>query len=108
MEEAPNTRTFSGEMKDAYLINPLWSGIFFIAGGVITVVIGIVVFIITDASAVSDKVFAVEALIGGLLTDFLLRRYAHRRLVVGPKLTIAFVWIWPLLCLYVFIFEPLN
>ena len=107
MEETQNG-LHTSNIKDVYLINPLWSGIFFILGGIITVLIGMTFFMFTGLSAESDKLFALEALAGGLLADFILKKYAHRRLVVGPKLTIPLLWIWPLLCLYVFIFEPLT
>lgn len=108
MEQSQPSNPGTADLQNAYIINPLWAGVFFILGGVLTVVIGVLVFLTTNASAASDQVFAVEALVGGLATDFLLRRYAHRRLVVGPKLTIPFAWIWPFLCLYVFIFQPLS
>lgn len=108
MDESQHLNQNNPELEDAYIINPLWAGVFFILGGVITVSLGVLVFLTTDASAASDRVFAVEALAGGLATDYVLRRFAHKRLVVGPKLIIPFVWIWPLLCLYVFIFQPLS
>jgi hypothetical protein len=100
-----NTNGSTFELKKAYLINPIWSGLFFIIGGVIVILIGVPVRFITGLSAASDQVFAVEALVSGLLTEQVFKYWLKRKLVLAPKVEIPFHYIWPWLCVYFFFRE---
>jgi hypothetical protein len=102
MDDNPNKEG----LKTTYLIYPQWSALFFVIGGAFLLLIGISVRFILDLSASSDRVFAVEALLSGLLVELVFRRVLNRKLVLVPKLEIPFIYFWPLLCLYVFIAQP--
>lgn len=71
-------------------------------------VIGVSVRFMLGFSAASDQIFAAEALISGVATDLLLRRFKQLRLLIAPKVEIPFVYLWSLLCLYVFIARPFE
>lgn len=96
------------DLKSTYIIYPHWGAFFFLAGAVVLVVIGVSVFLILGLSASSDRVFASEALLSGLIVDLGFRHILNRKLVLAPKLEIPFIYLWPLLCLYVFIFCPFE
>lgn len=98
----------ANELVDAPLIYPHWAALFFLAGGALVVITGALVWMVTGLSAQSDQVFAVEALVAGLGVDIILRHFFRRRLVIAPKLNIPLTFLWPLLCMYVFIFQPLS
>ena len=89
------------------MISPIWAGVFFVIGGIITTAIGLVAWQF-GFSASDDRVFAIEALAGGLLTIQAMQKFFDKRFVVAPKVTIPFFYIWILLSLYVFIFKPLE
>lgn len=95
-------------LKSVYFINPLYAGVFFVVGFIFLLVIGISVRFLLGYSAESDRVFAMEALVSGVLTDLVLRYVMHRRLMLLPKLPIPFIYLWPLLCLYVYIARPFE
>lgn len=96
------------KLKTTYLIFPHWGALFFLMGGGFLLVIGVSVRFLLELSAASDRVFAAEALISGLATELVFRWIMHRKLVVAPKVEIPFVYLWPLLCLYVFIARPFE
>ncbi len=77
-------------------------------GGAITVVVGVLVRFLLGFSAASDVVFGIDALIGGVSAEFVFRRVLGRKLVVAPKVEIPFLYVWPLLCLYVMIARPFE
>ncbi len=95
-------------LKSTYLVYPHWGALFFLIGGILLLVIGVSVRYILGLSAVSDRVFAIEALLSGLLAELVFRRRLNRKLVVAPKVEIPFFYLWPLLCLYVFIARPFE
>ena len=95
-------------LKTTYIIAPQWGVLFFLIGGAFLLVIGVAIRFLLGYSAASDQVFAIEALISGLAADLVIRRFIHRRLVIAPKVEIPFMYIWPLLCLYVFIMRPFE
>lgn len=90
------------------VIAPHWGALFFAIGGVFLLLIGILVRFLLGFSAESDQVFAIEALISGIATDLVFRQFMSRRLVLAPKIEIPFMYIWPLLCLYVFVMRPFE
>ena len=96
------------KLKDTYLIFPQWGALWFLMGGGFLLAIGVSVRFLLGLSSASDQVFAIEALISGLATDFVFRRFMRRRLVVAPKVKIPFVYLWTLLSLYVFIARPFE
>ncbi|MCK5050207.1 MAG: hypothetical protein KAS53_00610 [Candidatus Cloacimonetes bacterium] len=95
-------------LKTTFLIYPYWGALFLLIGGAFLVVIGISVRLILGLSAVSDRVFAIEALLSGFLAELVFRRLLNRKLVIAPKLKIPFIYFWPLLCFYVFIARPFE
>lgn len=95
-------------LKTTHIIAPHWGALFFVIGGAFLLLIGVSVRFLLGFSAASDQVFAIEALISGLAADLVFRRFMRRRLVVAPKVEVPFVYIWPLLCLYVFIARPFE
>jgi hypothetical protein len=97
------------ELELISLIRPHWYALFFVSGAVILIVVGLSIGITTGLSAADDRVFAVEALISGLLAEFLVfRRLLKKRLVLILKWPVPFVYFWPLLCLYVFVARPFE
>ncbi len=103
-----NNSTKKEDLKVTYIIYPHWAALFSLVGGVFVVVIGVSVWLISGLSASSDRVFAIEALLSGLLVDLGFRCILNRKLVLAPKLEIPFIYLWLLLCLYVFITQPLK
>lgn len=95
-------------LKSTYIISPQWGALFFIIGGAFLLLTGIPVRFLLDLSASSDRVFSIEALISGIGVELVFRRFLRRKLVVAPKLEIPFIYLWPLLCLYVFIATPFE
>jgi|GEM_PF-6974764 len=96
------------DLKNAYVIAPHWGGLFFVIGGAVLLIIGLSVWTLFGLSAASDQVFAIEALISGFSADIILKRFMRRKLLIAPKVGIPFMYIWPLLCLYVFIVHPFE
>jgi hypothetical protein len=94
--------------KKTYLIYPQWGIVFFLMGGVFLLLIGLSASFLFGISATSDRVFATEALFSGILVEIVLKKIFKRRLVISPKVEIPFIYIWPLLCLYVFIVRPFE
>jgi len=92
----------------AYFIVSGWSLLFFLIGGAILLVGGLSLTLLTGLSATSDRVFAIEALVSGLLADLAIRRFFRKRLVVAPKIEIPLVYVWPLLCVYIFLARPFE
>ncbi len=91
------------------LSQPYWHALFFVIGGVLLLVVGLTATLLFGVSAADDRVFAVEALISGLLADFLFfRRLMKRKLVLLAKPQIQFSYVWPLLCIYVFLARPFE
>ena len=82
------------QLQRAYLIKPQWHVIFFILGLIILILIGIPVRFITGLSSADDKVFAVEALIAGLLTEVVIKKWFHKELYLFPKLNLRFTYFW--------------
>jgi hypothetical protein len=95
-------------LKTTYVIAPHWGILFFLIGGAFLLLIGISVRFLIGLSSASDQVFAVEALISGIAADLMFRRFMHRKLVVAPKVEIPLIYVWPLLCIYVFIAQPFE
>lgn len=95
-------------LKTTYIIAPHWGALFFLIGGAFLLLIGASVRFLLGFSAASDQIFAIEALISGLAADLAFRRFMRRRLVVAPKVEITFMYLWSLLCLYVFIMRPFE
>jgi hypothetical protein len=95
-------------LKTTHIIAPHWGAMFLMIGGAFLLLLGVWVRFLLGFSAASDQVFAIEALISGLAADLVFRRFMRRRLVVAPKVEIPFMYIWPLLCLYVFIARPFE
>lgn len=86
-----------------------WHALFFVIGGAILLVVGLTATLLLGVSAADDRIFAVEALISGLLTEFFFfRRLLSKRLALLLKPQILFVYVWPLLCLYVFVTRPFE
>lgn len=94
--------------KPVYVINPLYAGLFFVVGLAFLLVIGVSVRFVLGYSAASDRVFAIEALVSGVLANLVIRYAMHRRLMLIPKLPIPFIYFWPLLCLYIYIARPFE
>jgi hypothetical protein len=96
------------EKLSTYIIYPQWGLLFFIIGGAFLLVIGLAVRFILGYSAESDQVFAIEALISGIAADQVFRRLMHRKLVIAPKVEVPFIYVWPVLCVYVFLMRPFE
>lgn len=94
--------------KKAYIIYPHWLALFSILGGVLVIIIGVFVRFILGLSSSSDQVFAVNALIAGILVELGFRFWLKRPLVLAPKIEIPFYFIWPLICLYIFLARPFE
>ena len=95
-------------IEKVYLIKPVWHGLFFVLGLIILLLIGIPVRFITGLSSADDRVFAVEALITGLLTERVIKYWFHKELYLFPKLNLRFAYFWIGLGIYVFIFQPFE
>lgn len=95
-------------LEKVYLIKPLWHFLFFIIGGAILIIIGIPFRFITGLSAADDRVFAVEALLAGLLAEFVIKKWFKKELYLFPKWNIRFYYFWILLSIYVFISQPFE
>lgn len=98
----------NSETKRVYLNKPVWHFIFFLFGLIIVLLIGIPVWFITGLSSADDRVFAVEALIAGLLSEFVIKKWFHKELYLFPKLNFRFYYFWILLSFYVFAFQPFE
>ncbi len=94
--------------KPISLIKPHWHALFFVIGGAILIVIGLTLTMTTGLSAASDRIFAIEALISGLITEVIFRKALNKRLIFLESIPVPFWVFWPLLCLYVFIFTPFE
>jgi hypothetical protein len=95
-------------LEETPLIAPHWGLVFILIGGALLLVIGIPVRLILGLSGASDQVFAVEAFGSGIAADLLLRRFARRKLVVAPNVGIPLLYVWSLLCGYVFVARPFE
>jgi len=95
-------------LKPACIFAPKWGALFFLIGGAFLLVMGVLVRFLLGFSARSDQVFAIEALVTGVATDLVFRRFFRCRLVVAPKIDISFLYLWLLLCLYVFFIRPFE
>lgn len=98
----------NNEFGKVYLIKPFWHFLFFIIGLIVLLLIGIAVRLITGLSSVDDHVFAVEALVSGLLAELIIKKWFHKELYLFPKLNIRFYYFWIVLSLYVFVFQPFE
>ena len=96
------------DLEKVYLITPLWHLLFFVMGAFILILIGISVRLITGLSSSDDRVFAVEALVTGLLTEIVIKKWFHKELYLFPKLNLRFYYFWIFLSFYVFIFQPFE
>ncbi len=96
------------DSRYASMVNPKWAALFFFGGGAVLIVLGVLVRVLLGLSAASDRVFAVEALISGLVVIWFIHFRLQLKLVVSPIVRIPFVYVWLLLCAYVFLFEPLE
>ena len=98
----------ANDSRYASMVNPKWAAAFFFGGGAVLIVLGVLVRVLLGLSAASDRVFAVEALISGLLVIWFIHFRFQIKLMVTPILRIPFVYVWILLCAYVFLFQPLQ
>lgn len=96
------------EIRDVCLDEPHWHALFFVIGGAVLLAIGLTVRFTTGLSAADDRVFAVEALASGLVVDFMFRKLLHKRLTLIAAWPTRFIYVWPLLCLFVFIVRPFE
>ncbi len=97
------------ELETVDLSKAYWHALFFVVGGIFLLVVGLTATLLLGVSAADDRIFAVEALVSGLLAEFLFfRRVLHKRLALLLKPQILFVYVWPLLCLYVFVTRPFE
>lgn len=96
------------EIEKVYLINPLWHFLFFLIGAIILLLIGIPIRFLIGLSSADDRVFAAEALVAGLLTEYVMKRWLRRELYLFPKLNFRFFYFWIILSFYVFIFQPFE
>jgi len=96
------------KIEKVYIIKPLWHLIFFIIGLIILLIVGILILFLTGLSSADDRVFAIEALIAGLITEFILKKWFNKELYLFPKLNIRFYYFWILLSAYVFLFQPFE
>jgi hypothetical protein len=98
----------SHESRDVYFTSPLWGTVFLFAGGAILLVVGLSATIVLGVSASSDRVFAIEALIAGLSLDFVLRHFFDRQFKLSRLIPVPLLYIWPLLCGYVWLARPFE
>lgn len=98
----------SENSRYAAMINPAWAALFFLGGGAVLLALHVCVFLLTGASIASDRLFAAEAFVSGLGIIGFVRFRLHRRLVVAEQLKIPFVFLWALLCVYVFFVRPFQ
>ncbi len=98
----------SADSRYAAMANPKWAALFFFGGGAVLVVLGVLVRLLLGLSAASDRVFAVEALISGLAVIGFIHYRFGRKPLVALKLKIPFVYVWVILCSYVFFFRPFE
>ncbi len=109
MDQSNQTAAGGRTLEDVSLQQPHWHALFFVVGGVILLVIGVTVRFALDLSAADDRVFAVEAFVSGMLAELLFfRGWLRKRLILTHRLPVAFVYVWPLLCLYVFLMRPFE
>ena len=90
------------------LQKPHWHALFFVIGAAVLIVVGLSVTVTTGLSSASDRVFAVEAMISGLITEVIFRKSFKKQLVFMESIPVPFIVFWPLLCLYVFVFTPFE
>jgi hypothetical protein len=95
-------------MQTVTLNAPHWHALYFFVGGAVLIVVGLSVTVLTGMSATSDRVFAIEALLSGLITEQIFRRAFRRRLMFLEKPPIPFLLSWVLICAYVFLFRPFE
>lgn len=74
----------------------------------VTVVIHLTQVLAITLSAPSDVALGIDALIGGLLAEAILRRAMHRKLVILRVWPVSWLWVWIPLCLFVMVFQPLK
>ncbi len=86
---------------------PHWGTAFIILSAVISLVPMLIGFYL-GFSVASDQVFAVYALISGVISDQILRMKFNIYLMISTKLKISFIWLWFLLCIYIFLANPLS
>lgn len=98
----------SVNLQPVYLIYPHWALCFFVFGGAVLLIIGLSASLLLGVSAESDKVYAIEALLAGLISDFLSRKILKRKPVLAPKFELPIWILWSSTCVYIFIFEPLT
>lgn len=94
---------------DTSLMKPHFHAIFFFSGYFVAVVIHIPLWFFLGLSVADDRVFALEALLAGIAVDqFVFRRFLKIRLVVLERAPFSFLWLWALLCGYVFFSQPFE
>src|SRR5882762_5607830 len=85
-----------------------WGAAFIGIAAVISVPVALIVFLPLGLSASSDSVLGTEALIGGLASDYVLRKRFRIRLVILEKYQRSILWLWIPLCLYVILIRPFE
>ena len=96
----------TSEYRPIYMITPHWAAIFAVGGEVILIIIQVAQWTVFRLSAVSTRVFAVEALLAGVIFDFVMRKKFHLKPMLFPKFKLTFIIFWVLMCIYVFIATP--
>ncbi len=97
------------ELEVVSLSKPYWHAVFFVTGAIVLIIIGVSVRFILDLSAADDRVFSIEALVSGLIVEYIIfRKLLQKRLVMSIQPNIPFVFVWPILCLYVFVARPFE
>jgi hypothetical protein len=96
------------ERHFVYLLPGTWTAIFLVIAAVASIPLHISLYLIFRLSAASDVVFGIDALLGGIAADCILRMAWKRKLVFMKDLKIPVLWIWIPLCMYVMIAQPFS
>lgn len=97
-----------GDPRHASMLSPKWAALFLLGGGAVLLVLGVLVRLLLGLSAASDRVFALEALISGLVVIWFIHFQFGLKPVLTSKLRIPFLYVWLLLCAYVFFLRPFE
>ena len=96
----------SDEYRQIYMITPHWAALFAVSGAVILIIIHVAQWTVFRLSSASTRVFAVEALLAGVIFDFVMRKQFHLKPMLFPKFKLTFILFWIALCIYVFVASP--
>jgi hypothetical protein len=96
------------ELRLTYLMPGKWATIFIVIAAVISLPVHMIGVVTLGWSANSDVVFAIDAFLGGIAAELILRVLMNRKLVLSEAVKVPVVYLWLALCGYVMFAKPFE